>query len=151
MGDIINRGKNYKIGDTLKISNLITTTGTTATASIVLVGEDFTPRDWPSNLKNYAAVVTNLNSTSYLKVYPISQSWDMGTGRFGNSPITTNGCSWSGKTEGVNWTNGTFAALTTGSYSQNQGTTAGGGTWYTGSTTFEKILSKPKHLPTQIL
>ena len=48
--DITNRGKNYKIGDTLKISNLITTTSTAATASIVLVGGDFIPRDWQTNL-----------------------------------------------------------------------------------------------------
>ena len=137
---IANRGKNYKIGDQLKISNLSTTTNTLATASITLTTNNFQNRNYQTNLINYAAVVTNLNSTSYLKIYPISQSWDMGTGRFGNSPITTNGCSWRDKTEGVNWTNGTFATLTTGSYSQNQGTTVGGGTWFTGSSTLRKVV-----------
>ena len=137
---IANRGKNYKIGDQLKISNLLTTTNALATASITLTTNNFQNRNYQTNLRNYAAVVTNLNSTSYLKIYPISQSWDMGTGRFGNSPITTNGCSWRDKIEGVNWTNGTFATLTTGSYSQNQGTTVGGGTWYTGSTTLNNIV-----------
>ena len=34
-----------------------------------------------------------------------------------------------------------LTTLTTGSYSQqNQGTTAGGGTWYTGSTTLKNIV-----------
>ncbi len=134
------RGKGYKPGDVIKIGGLTTTSNKLTTASFTLKAENFEPRDWGSNLKNYAAVVTNLNSTSYLKIYPISQSWDMGTGRFGNSPVTTNGCSWSDKIEGVNWTNGTFATLTTGSYSQNQGTSIGGGTWYTGSTTLKDIV-----------
>ncbi len=134
------RGKGYKPGDVIKIGGLTTTSNKLTTASFTLKAENFEPRDWGSNLKNYAAVVTNLNSTSYLKIYPISQSWDMGTGRFGNSPVTTNGCSWSDKIEGINWTNGTFATLTTGSYSQNQGTSIGGGTWYTGSTTLKDIV-----------
>jgi hypothetical protein len=133
------RGKGYKPGDKITIGGLEKTDGTLTTASFTLTAGNFIPRTWNSSLKNYAAVVTNLNSTSYLKVYPISQSWDMGTGRFGNSPVTTNGCSWGDKTEGVNWTNGTFESLTTGSYSQNQGTTTGGGTWYTGSTTLKNI------------
>ena len=138
--DITNRGKNYKIGDTLKISNLTTTTSTTSTASIVLVGNDFVPRGWQTNLKNYAAVVTNLNSTSYLKVYPVSQSWDMGTGKFSNSPITTNGCNWTGSTEDKEWheDGSAYTTLTTASYSSTYGGT-GGGTWYTGSTTLNNI------------
>jgi hypothetical protein len=134
------RGRGYKPGDKITIGGLEQTNGIFTTASFTLTPKNFVPRPWNSNLKNYAAVVTNLNSTSYLKVYPISQSWDMGTGRFGNSPVTTNGCSWGDKTEGVVWTNGTFESLTTGSYSQNQGTTAGGGTWYTGSATLKDIV-----------
>ena len=137
---INNRGKNYRIGDQFKLSNLVRTNNKLTTASLTLASNNFENRNFQTNLRNYAAVVTNLNSTSYLKIYPISQSWDMGTGRFENSPITTNGCSWRDKIEGENWTNGTFNTLTTGSYSQNQGTTAGGGTWYTGSTTLKNIV-----------
>jgi hypothetical protein len=135
-----NRGKNYKINDRLNTPPLLTTNGSYTTASITLGTSMFQERNHQANLRNYAAVVTNLNSTSYLKIYPISQSWDMGTGRFGNSPVTTNGCSWRDKIEGINWTNGTFATLTTGSYSQNAGTTTGGGTWYTGSSTLKNIV-----------
>ena len=138
--NVQNRGKNYKLNDKLDTPPLLTTNGSYVTASITLSSSMFQERNHQANLRNYAAVVTNLNSTSYLKIYPISQSWDMGTGRFGNSPITTNGCSWRDKTEGVNWTNGTFATLTTGSYSQNQGTTVGGGTWFTGSSTLREVV-----------
>ena len=142
---ITNRGKNYKIGDILITTHLSKSAGGGAnweqeSGSLTLVNNDFKKRKWKSNLRNYAAVVTNLNSTSYLKVYPISQSWDMGTGRFGNSPVTTDGCNWREKKPGFNWTNGTFVDLTTGSYSQNQGTTTGGATWYTGSIT-NKIIT----------
>jgi len=133
------RGRGYKPGDRITIGGLEQTDGTLVTASLTLKASDFLPRDWNSSLKNYAAVVTNLNSTSYLKVYPVSQSWNMGTGRFGNSPVTENGCCWRSTGE-QQWTNGTFEDLTTGSYSQNQGTTIGGGTWYTGSATLKDIV-----------
>jgi len=133
------RGRGYKPGDRITIGGLEKTDGTLTTASLTLTAGNFASRPWNSNLKNYAAVVTNLNSTSYLKVYPISQSWTMGTGRFGNSPVTENGCCWRSTGE-QQWTNGTFEDLTTGSYSQNQGTTIGGGTWYTGSATSKDIV-----------
>jgi len=75
-----------------------------------------------------------------LKVYPVSQSWDMGTGKFSNSPITTNGCSWTGSTEDKEWhEDGTpYTIRTTASYNSTYGG-SGGGTWYTGSTTLETI------------
>ena len=134
---LTNRGKNYGIADQVYISNLNTTSSTVTTSSITLVNNDFSARNHKSYLKNYAAVVTNLNSTSYLNIYPVSQSWDMGTGRFGNSPVTTNGCSWAGKTEGDRWVtpSTTLSSLTTASWDMSAPTVTGGGTWYTGSTT----------------
>tara|TARA_R100000742_G_C4278168_1_gene100692 strand:- start:1855 stop:3294 length:1440 start_codon:yes stop_codon:yes gene_type:complete len=138
---LTNRGKNYKIGDTLKISRLNKTNGQAATASITLNSGDFVTREYQTSLRNYAAVVTNLNSTSYLKVYPISQSWDMGTGRFGNSPVTTNGCNWTGSTALKEWhQDGTaYTIRTTASYNSIYGGT-GGGTWFTGSSTLKNIV-----------
>jgi len=46
------------------------------------------------NLRNYIANITGLNSDTTLEIYPISGSWNMGTGRYSNDPITTNGVSW---------------------------------------------------------
>tara|TARA_R110001606_G_scaffold155474_1_gene297705 strand:- start:2224 stop:3360 length:1137 start_codon:yes stop_codon:yes gene_type:complete len=82
-------------------------------------------------LNSYAATVTGLNTNTKLYSYPISGSWDMGTGHFRNSPITSNGVSWkyqaySGSTE---WATSSFNTYSTASYS----TKIGGGTWYTGS------------------
>jgi hypothetical protein len=54
----------------------------------------------------------------------------MGTGRFGNSPATTNGVSWKYKTseDAANfWLTSSFAAGSTGNWTYING----GGTWYT--------------------
>ena len=82
-------------------------------------------------LRNFNAVVTGLNLDQKLEFYPTSGSWGMGTGRFNDLPIVTNGTSWifqeySGSTE---WPT-TFTPYVTASY---QTTLPGGGNWYTGS------------------
>ena len=86
---------------------------------------------WQSNLKCFIANVTALNENTTLETYPVSQSWNMGTGRFGNSPQTQNGASWIWRDyQGSNfWIDGTFSPNTTGSYSPS--VDVGGGTWYT--------------------
>lgn len=83
------------------------------------------------NLINYIANLQNLNVDTTLEAYAVSGSWEMGTGHFNDSPITTDGCNWKYKTyEGQNaWTTTGFSPYSTGSYDS----VAGGGTWYTGS------------------
>lgn len=63
--------------------------------------------------------------------HPLAADWNIGTGRFDNSPITTDGASWLFKDQlsGSAWFT-TFPAGTTGSYT---GSNTGGGLWYTGS------------------
>lgn len=84
-----------------------------------------------ANLKNFIANIENLNTDTTLEVYPVSGSWNMGTGRFADSPETDNGVSWVYKTYSGSgeWTTTGFETYSTGSY----GSVAGGGTWYTGS------------------
>ena len=82
---------------------------------------------WTSYLRCYAANVTGLSETTTVYVYPISQSWNNGTGKYLDQPLTTNGVSWtwadySGSTP---WVTGNFNAGATASY----GSTSGGGTW----------------------
>lgn len=86
---------------------------------------------WDSYLKCYVANVTALNSTTTIKTHPVSQSWNMGTGRFENVPQTQNGASWIWRDYqgGTKWTTSSFASGTTGSYSSS--VSPGGGTWYT--------------------
>jgi len=67
--------------------------------------------------------------------HPLAADWNVGTGRFSNSPITTNGVSWkfTNQLAGNPWfTAGVFPTGTTGSYISSG--EVGGGLWYTGST-----------------
>lgn len=84
-----------------------------------------------TNLRTYLADVTGLNQTTTLEVYPISSSWVMGTGRYSNSPQTTNGVSWKFRTTSGSgaWVD-PITPYTTASFPSNN---KGGGTWYTGS------------------
>lgn len=84
-----------------------------------------------SNLRCFVSDITGLNSNTTLEVYPISGSWNMGTGRYPNNPQTTNGVGWTYRSSnGVNAWPSTFNPYVTSSYS---GSNIGGGTWYTGS------------------
>ena len=49
---------------------------------------------YEASLKLSLAFAQNLSQTYSLDVYPISQSWIMGTGRFAQVPQSTNGVSW---------------------------------------------------------
>jgi hypothetical protein len=70
------------------------------------------------NLRLYFANAENLNTTYTLYVHPLSQSWDMGTGKFLDTPEIKNGVSWKNKTQTLPWIDPT-------SYFN----TVGGGTW----------------------
>jgi hypothetical protein len=85
-------------------------------------------------LKLYLANASSLPVNYTLYCNPISGSWESGTGRLSNVPVTTDGASWGDRDQldGVNWFNNTtFPALTTGSF--RSGSNSGGGLWYTGS------------------
>jgi len=83
------------------------------------------------NLRNYIANITGINADTTLEVWPVSGSWNMGTGRYSNNPITTNGVSWKSRLSSGsgNWST-SYADYVTASYSDSN---TGGGTWYTGS------------------
>jgi hypothetical protein len=91
---------------------------------------------WKSNLQCYIATSTGMNATTTLECYPVSGSWDMGTGRYLDVPSVTNGVSWiwqkfSGSANGQ-WKTFNFGNCVTASYNTSY-SFAGGGTWYTGS------------------
>jgi len=84
-----------------------------------------------TNLRTYIANITGLNSDTTLEVYPVSGSWNMGTGRYSSNPQTQNGVCWTSRLSSgsSNWPN-TYNTYATASYN---GSNVGGGTWYTGS------------------
>jgi len=92
---------------------------------------------WQATLQCFIATSTGLNSNTTVECYPIYGAWDMGTGRYLDDPIATNGTSWIWRTYsgsgGSKWLTGSFPACVTGSYDTTWAV-AGGGNWFTGST-----------------
>ena len=87
---------------------------------------------WESKLKTYISVAQGITLDSTLHVYPISGSWNNGTGQYLDSPQTNNGVSWvysdySGSNE---WDVTTSKPYVQSSYTSGN---SGGATWYTGS------------------
>ena len=104
---------------------------TTISQSIVSLGYD--PNDFTYGLKLYATEADEIPLDYTLEAYPVSQSWNMGIGKKGTTPATTEGVSWyyrEGKqTPATAWTTESFATGTTASWQINPG----GATWYTAS------------------
>jgi hypothetical protein len=86
--------------------------------------KSFTTGSWQAGLKLYLANAENLTTTYSLEIRALSSSWEMGTGKFSDYPITINGASW----ESPNHFNGTVNLWIDSSYYLTQG----GGNW-TGS------------------
>ena len=106
------------------INNKVSGSVTDATGSLLPDSKEF-----QANLRCFIADVTGLNTDTTLEILPLSQSWDMGTGKFADSPKTENGCSWkfrfaSGSGE---WQTTGFPAGVTASYQDDN---PGGGVWY---------------------
>ena len=101
------------------------------------VGNNF--NSLTASLRLYQTEHKELAGDQNIEIYPLSESWVNGTGRFGNSPQTTNGCSWKyrdgsndsfSSTFGTSWTTSSFAVGSTGSFID---AAKGGGAWFTGS------------------
>lgn len=90
----------------------------------------FDSGSWDARLQCFVSTVTGLATTSSIKCFPVAQYWDMGTGRYLDEPISTDGCSWSwaGYSGSTAWIAPVGA---TASYTSS--VPAGGGVWYTGS------------------
>lgn len=87
---------------------------------------------WSGSLKSYVSIAEGINTTSTLKVYPVSGSWENGTGEYLDSPQTTNGVSWvfTNESGSHKWGVNDIRPFLTSSYTNGN---SGGGTWYTGS------------------
>jgi len=85
-----------------------------------------------ASLRSFIANAEGVVMQSDLYVYPVSGSWNNGSGEFLDNPHTTNGVSWEFRSNsGSNaWTTESFAENVTGSYIS---ASPGGGTWYTAS------------------
>ena len=95
-----------------------------------------------SSLKIFIADASGVTMPSKIESYPISGSWNNGTGQFLNNPQTQNGCCWSDRLSSGSgaWANNSnLNDFVTASYSGSDG--EGGGNWYTGSNDVNLIIS----------
>jgi len=53
---------------------------------------------WDAHFKCFIATAQSINTDYSLKIHPISGSWVMGTGKYLDQPISTDGCSWQWRT-----------------------------------------------------
>ena len=109
------------------INNKISGSVTDITGSLLTASKAF-----ESNLRCFIADVSGLNTDTTLEVYPVSESWNMGTGKYNSSPKLTNGSSWKYRLSSgsSSWTTSNFAANSTASFPSSN---PGGGTWYIGT------------------
>lgn len=134
--------KNTGLDSVLDLSKVITSTSQsnnrallkfdlTTISSSVANGTITNPKYY---LNLYTVEAQEVPTSYTIEVYPVSQSWDSGIGKYHNDPITTYGSSWINRQNSaltsVKWTTSSYSANTTGSYI----TTPGGGTWYTNFT-----------------
>ena len=102
---------------------------------------------WDAHLKMYVAKATNVIIDSKVEVYPVSSSWNNGSGQYLDKIQNFTGVSWkyedfSGSADV--WPAGGWNPSSTGSYDKNwdlntaikNGT---GGSWYTGSSGFVRV------------
>ena len=85
-----------------------------------------------ASLKSFISTANGIVMKSDLYVYPISGSWNNGSGEYSDSPPTTNGVGWEFRSNnGSNaWSTDNFATNVTASFIT---ASEGGGTWYTAS------------------
>ena len=60
----------------------------------IVSSSDRSASDFSSSLKCYIANAQGVDFNSFLEIYPISGSWNNGTGTYLDQPFTENGCSW---------------------------------------------------------
>lgn len=89
---------------------------------------------WKATLQCFIARSEGLQADTTVECFPVFGNWDMGTGRYLDSPISTDGASWIWQSvSGSNqWLTSSFPSNVTASFDLVWAQ-AGGGTWYTGS------------------
>jgi len=89
-------------------------------------------KDFKAYLKMYLADSTGLPTDYTLEAYAISGAWDMGTGRYGDTPITYNGATWAYRKANKTgmWASESLGIGVAASYPTMN---PGGGIWYTSS------------------
>tara|TARA_R110000744_G_scaffold374796_1_gene487810 strand:- start:799 stop:1953 length:1155 start_codon:yes stop_codon:yes gene_type:complete len=118
------------------IDNKINGSVTDSTGSLLPTSKEF-----QSNLRCFISNINGLNTDTTLKIFPLAEPWNMGTGHYNDTPETQNGCSWKYRLSSGSgaWATSGWGAYITSSYPIAN---AGGGSWYTGSSTLNPVQSQ---------
>lgn len=86
---------------------------------------------YSASLKLSLANATSLPLDYTIYCYPLATTWNRGTGKLSNNPITTDGASWkyTDQLSGSTW----FNSIPTGATGSYSGSNSGGGLFYTSS------------------
>lgn len=104
-----------------------------------VVDENIGSSNFSASLHLYLAEANELPFGYAVQAAPVYSSWTNGVGKFGDSPVDTDGVSWS-TTDGTTFWNDGTAVNVTASY--ESGDLNGGGDWYTGSFGISLITSQ---------
>lgn len=83
--------------------------------------KSFSTGSWKAYFRLYLANAENLSQNFYLEIRQLSQSYDMGTGQYGDSPETTNGVCW--------YSTSSYFSTASSWVSSKSYTVDGGGSW----------------------
>ena len=88
---------------------------------------------WDVNFRTFIAEASGISNTQTLEIFPAGQSWNNGTGEFGDDPETTDGCTWADRsskdTDAWTMTGTSGGKRITGSFDSTY-SVSGGGSWY---------------------
>jgi len=97
-----------------------------------------------ASLKLYIAAATPIPLDYSIEAYPVSESFNMGTGKFLDSPQSTDGVAWGFRLQNGSpqWATSGFNQWVTGSFNS----ILGGGSWYTSSAVFTNVYTSQSFL-----
>ena len=122
------------------VSRILTQFDLTEVSNSIVSGEISTNAEY--HLRLYSTEAHSLPKSYTLVVNPISESWEEGTGKYADDPITQNGVTWDYRDQSntnLNWEVSSSDEVSSGSRNiasgseTNKSGSKGGGVWYTGS------------------
>jgi hypothetical protein len=121
-----------------EVSNTLDISGTPQVARYLSLYDDAEISDVMDNiigsnshsiyLRNFISTAKGIGTDISLDIRPIAQTWNNGTGYFGDSPEETDGASWNTATYNTSWS----LSGSIGGYLYT-GSNTGGGNWFTTS------------------
>lgn len=133
------------LGEVTDVSRFLIKFPTSTIQSVIT--EAGGPGNYNAFLRLYVANATDLPDNYTLLTYPVSESWDAGTGRFLYNPPVTSDVTWVQRTNLANWRTSSFVPNTTASFNPSN---PGGATWYIlyeNSQSFEINSTKDTNIP----